>query len=428
MAEPIDLRPEFDIGRYGPAIPFVTRYLPFKDRVALEGTCHAIRSISIADGWQDVTSFDMRRSSWISHREAFYKPSMLFVELVLGRLSAAVTTLDLFAYTGNQTNLFRRISKKHFPLLTKVNLQRTILSLEMVTYLNNQENLQELTVGAVLPELEAVLQPTWKRLTKVRVVANYHTEGQFLHFLEPEQLTELILDVCPLVCRRLLRACVDRAVNLEILYISASRSVEDALTIITSRDRIKLKALTIGAWAPIVHLRDLRAPYVRLIQTTPNLTSLRLPRNEAIPLNVLCELSMGLTNLRVLELSETQLKERDLQVASLYLSNLEKLIIDKPNGYVTFEFLTNLTNLRRLRLRMMEAHVNIKNVIWYAIHQERLRTLDLRGMVCHSTSTFLPLSERETTLKVYLRDTELSEFIYPQQTMQLRNTILDFVN
>lgn len=169
--------PELDVTKIAPIIPLITRYLSFKDRIALEGTNRVIRRISINDGWQDVKNLNLVRSTWTTERSSFYRPSLNFVELVLSRLTDAVTTLDLFAYTGNQARLFKRICIKPFPMRKTVNLQRSIITRRMVTYLNDHEHLEDLSVGAMTGQLEEELRPTWKRLSKIRVVANYHTTG-----------------------------------------------------------------------------------------------------------------------------------------------------------------------------------------------------------------------------------------------------------
>lgn len=249
-----------------------------------------------------------------------------------------------------------------------------------------------------------------------------------MNYVKPEQLLELVLDICPTVVQENLLPCLDIALNLEKLYISACRSLEELLLLMTSNLRPNLTEFTVASWAPSINLTDMRFPYRRMLQAFPNLTVLRVPRNDTMPISLLSEICMGLSNLVVLDISESKFKENDLVRASIYLSRLQKFIMDKPNNFVTFTFLFNLTSLRRLRIRSLDPHINIKNIVCYALHHYNLKTIDLRAMECTSTTEFIPLRDRGAPLTIYLRDTELANNVTPMLYIPLRHTVLDFVN
>lgn len=416
-------RPTLEVSRYCRAITFIHPYLSFADRIALEGTCRHFRNSSIAEGWLDVKHLTLKRRQWTTKPWKQFKPSKDFLELVLERLTPSTIS---FVYDPHYGNL--AVKEKSFPNLRTINLQNITLSNDIIHYLNLQTNLMELTVGEMSRDEELTLKPTWARLTRIRVTNNFITTGLFLSLSKPMIVTELIIDKCTQLSRPSVYSFMEKATDLQHLWINGCQFPKELLITITTRRWLNLKKLAISSWNSLFEPNfEMKPIFLRLAQAAPNLDTLRLPSNLYIPRGITHEFLANMNFIETLDLSGSPLSEFDLTRSTRILKNLKTLIIDKPNPCLKFAFLYNLEKLVKLRIRQLATNMNFRNILMFAFLMKNLRVLDVRNAHCSSSVTdFEIFRNRTARLVIYMYGTELAKNCNPIISMRIGNTILNF--
>lgn len=417
----------FPVDAFGPIITRIMEYLPFKDRIALEGTCKAWNFIGKDAGWKDVSTLSTKAEHWVYQESFYFKLRMRQLKLILSRLGNTVKTIEFGTEPENPISAFQLIMNKAKDTIKRVDLSQGVCVAEIVWNLERIPNLEALKLGSLPEELENCLKHVLEKLVSFSINYNFHSTGEFLTHLNPN-LRELEIGGCPYIQGSKLMRYLSKAHDLERLDLYGTRDIKAAMISIGDQARPKLKHLTLNPWYEQAETDgDLKEIYTRMAKRLPNLESLKISRNEGIPKRTLIFMSQGYPHLTELDISQTNFSEHELSIAARYLFGIKTLILDKPHNLLSFKFLYQLKHLQKLQIRYLPVHQNLDNILVYAYHQETLKVLDLQdAMDLIRMTCFHHFNSRLYPLHIHLWGTDLSDLIYPLQRILLGKTILDF--
>lgn len=417
----------FPVDIFGPIIPQIMEYLPFKDRIALEGTCKTWNFIGKDAGWRDVKTFSTKAEQWM-HKDSFYfKLRKTQIKLVLSRIGSTIRKIEFGTEPHNSVSAFQLIMNKARYTIEHVDLTQGVCVVEIPAHLDRIPHLKTLKLGSMAWDLEDSLRNVLGRITSFSIMYNFTTTGEFLKHLNPH-LRELIIGGCPHILGIRIMNFLVLTTDLERLNVFGTRDTRVVMMAIADRMRPKLKHLTLSPWyEQLDQDGDLQEMYHRIATRIPNLETLRIPKTEGIPQRTLILMSQGFQRLHTLDISDTNFSEHELTIAAQYMKSITTLILDKPHNLLSFKFLYQLKHLKTLQLKQLPVHKNLETILMYAFHQETLTTLDLREASDLSRMNhFQDLSSRDSPLRIYLKGTDLADLIYPSKRICLGKTILDF--
>lgn len=407
-------------------VPFVMKWLPYKDRIALEGTCNAWRRAGKADGWKDLNKFSTKQNKWVPIEVPSFLIRKPFLKLVLSRVNV-ITQVDFGTEPHNFTSAFQLLLNHSQDTIEVLSLNRGCCTLDLACKISLLPALKTLKLGNITLEMEVALIPAFGRLTHFQMGYNYNTNGDFLDSMNP-QIRYLELDGCPYINPAKLTRFLSRSNELEKLCLNGVQDTKVAMIQLCNDFRPKLKELTITPWfsANEDDEKERIAMFSRLTTLLPNLELLKIPRMTNAPPRAIILFSRVYPKLHTLDISEVKFSEHEMRIAGTHMTYLKTLIIDRPNPLWDYKFLYEFLSLETLRMRYLDVTSNIKTIVQYAYHQLNLRTLDLRfASDLNAASPFNLLRFRPKPLTVYLRGTELSDNVYPGRFFMLEKTVLD---